>query len=102
MSFDNSSIELMSFPDGATDDNRPVTLEEPDSCADSLLLSWTPRQKQPRRLRRGWTRRIRRANIKPDGGATFPIDRGLGVFPTGAVLLARAVQGLITPLSDAL
>ena len=49
--------------------------------------------KKPRRERRGWTRRKCRATIEPDGGAQFPIDRGLGVCPTGAVLLARAVLG---------
>ena len=47
--------------------------------------------KQPRRRRRGWTRWKRRATIEPDGGAEFPINRGLGVATTGAVLLAHGV-----------
>lgn len=47
-------------------------------------------REKPRRERRGWTREGHRVTLMPDGGARFPIDRGLGVYATGAVLLARA------------
>ena len=54
--------------------------------------------KKPRRKRRGWTRRRHRATIKPDGGPVFLIAAA-SVSLTGAVLLARAVYGLISQLS---
>lgn len=57
-------------------------------------------REKPRRKRRGWTCEGHRATIEPDGGPQFPNDRGLGVHPTGAVLLARAVYVRRATLSN--
>ncbi len=50
--------------------------------------------------RQGWTHRGRSATEEPNGGPPFPIDRGLGVHCTGAILLAHAGYGLANPTSN--
>lgn len=62
-------------------------------------------REKPRRERRGWTREGHRATIKPDGGGQFPIDLGLGVYSTGAVLLAHAyyrTDGTVSKVAETL